>query len=429
MSRPYYIAISGIMGSGKSTLAKGLSSKFGWELAHSISHSSNYLSDLFKDMDRWAFEAQISFLTSKAFAIMHLIEQNKSFILDRSLYEDCSIFVNYFYSKNKIDERGYSTYYNLFEHFNQSFKPPDLIIFCECDLNTVKKRIESRNREFQKFYPENHLEDINSLYLEWIKDFKTCPFYKINTKQHDLRNKKIMHIVAEEVASLLQSRNHPQLSLFENPKDQIKPNYLEAIFPIQNFKYLDKTSPINIKQNKYLSPPFPYAYIAAPFTSKAIDIKNKESGNPLFQTDPLHGSISLKSEFRQMLIGIEKKLKTKEINSLLPHRDISKWGSIYVSANEVFESCTYYVSNCSLFLGIVGESNGSHYELGLAFALKKPIIIIKCSEIINSYISNGISESHKTIKILNCSKIAEIPNLIVSNECLDFLFKQKLLNL
>jgi deoxyadenosine/deoxycytidine kinase len=106
MPNPYYIAISGVMGSGKTTLAEGLSSNFGWELAQPNKQSNTYLIDLFKDMQRWAFETQVSFLTNKAFAITQLLEQNKNFILDRSLSEDALIFVSYFHSKDKINDRG-----------------------------------------------------------------------------------------------------------------------------------------------------------------------------------------------------------------------------------------------------------------------------------------------------------------------------------
>lgn len=427
MPNPYYIAISGIMGSGKSTLAEGLSSNFGWELAHPVMNSDNYLSDLFKDMDRWAFEVQISFLTNKAFTIIQLLEQNKNFILDRSLYEDSLIFVNYFYSKNKIDQRGYMTYNNLFEHFNKSIKAPDILIHCDCDLETVKQRIEKRHREFQKYYPNNHLEDINNMYRNWMKDFRLCPFYKINTVKYDLRDKKTMLSVTEEISDLLKSRYYSQLSLFDTPIFELNLNYLEPIYPIHKFENNDNPTLINIKPRKYFTPAFPFAYIAAPFTVKAVQTKNKKSDNFLFNTEPIHGLISSKSEFRKMLNGIVMKLKLLRINSLLPHRDVSKWGNKYVSPNEVFEACTQHVTNCSLFIGIVGESNGSHYELGLAYALKKPVIIIKCAEIDNSYISEGITENLNTIKILKCSKIEEIPKLISSNEFREFLIRNKLL--
>ncbi|MCU0343226.1 MAG: deoxynucleoside kinase [Ignavibacteriaceae bacterium] len=430
MSRPYYIAVSGLMGSGKSTLAEGLSSFLGWELAQPTKNSQGFLSDLFKDMDRWAFEVQISFLTSKAFAIMHMVELNKNFILDRSLYEDSMIFAEYFYSKNKIDQRGYYTYKNLFEHFNISIKAPDLIIHCDCPLKTIKKRIEVRNKEFQKLYPVNHLEDINKRYIKWVKEFKKCPFYKLNTEKHDLRDKKIMQHVVEEVAGLLNSRSQSQfqLNLFDNPQTPFIPKYLEPIYSISHFKDFHKSLPINIKPKKYSTPAFPYAYIAAPFTSKANYINDKESDNILFQSDPLHGEISLKSEFRKMLLGVEQKLRYLNIRSVLPHRDVSRWGKKYISSNEVFESCTFHVTNCSLFVGIVGESNGSHYELGLAIALKKPVILIKCKEINNSYISNGINDTFKNVKVLYCNKIKEIPKLISSNDCQEYLVKQSILN-
>ena len=68
------------MGSGKTTLVNNIATILKWTIAPQNSPAKKYLNDLFKDMERWAFEAQIGFLTTKALQVSNLINENENFV-------------------------------------------------------------------------------------------------------------------------------------------------------------------------------------------------------------------------------------------------------------------------------------------------------------------------------------------------------------
>lgn len=414
MPSPYYIAISGLMGSGKTTLIQGLNQELGWVVAPNNNSAKSYLDDLFQNMERWAFEAQLGFLTNKALEVIDLVEKNKNFLLDRSIQEDYLVFAKYFYEKGKIDKRGYDTYTQLAEYFLSKIQLPDIIIHCSCKPETASNRIHSKRkrREYQNLYPESHVQELSILYDHLLQSINNCPLYLIDSEEYDFREKDIAKKIVEEILSLLQFKtsSKKQLDLFNLESRSPNVKLLQPIISVEQSNN-KKTTALTLPTNVIKVPTSPYAYIAAPFTSKAVGKNIKKTSNNLFQEAPIHGMISAKSEFRRMLLGIAKNLKKIGINSLIPHRDVSKWGKLFVSPKEVYENCSFHVTSCSLFIGILAESNGSHYEFGLASALGKPIILIQCEEITNSYISQGISDVTGRVKILSCRTTSEISKL------------------
>lgn len=108
------------------------------------------------------------------------------------------------------------------------------------------------------------------------------------------------------------------------------------------------------------------AYITAPFTEKSI-IKGREH---------IYGEIKEQS-FKNFLDAIEGVLKEFGFSTFLPHRDIHKWGEIYIEPKEVMKQAFEAISKCDLFVTCPEYSKGPNVELGMAVALKKKSIIIQ----------------------------------------------------
>ena len=78
MSKPWLVAISGVIGSGKTTLAQGLAEHLGWTYIAESNHAARYLTDLFTDPERWAFEAQTAFLIHKSNQILSALKSKQN---------------------------------------------------------------------------------------------------------------------------------------------------------------------------------------------------------------------------------------------------------------------------------------------------------------------------------------------------------------
>ncbi len=416
------IAISGMMGSGKTTLARNISSNLGWTLLPEGLRSRMYLNDLFLDEARWAFDTQISFLCEKAIRLKkYLLSLGKNVILDRSIYEDAEVFAGHFYNQKKIDERSFNTYKELAGYFLSELPVPNLVIYCDCPFSEIESRIFKRQRNLDLKYSKDHIRLIFERYLMWSKNYTKGAFYSIESQKYDFRNAQIINRIGNEIRSILtkSSTPHTQLAIpgfgdedyfFEEPK------ILKQIIPVQN-----KINYGSFKESESFSSSYPTVYIAAPFTSRASPIDNKKNNmNLFFDVDEPHGVIE-KSPYRSMLNGISNLLKRKGFNVILPHRDINDWGRKVLTAQEVFKSCTNAVESSDLFIGILGTSHGSHYELGIAVGLNRPSIIIAPKEMEQSFIAQGITSLPDRILFLECDDLANVPSLLNQSTVKKFL--------
>ena len=98
-----------------------------------------------------------------------------------------------------ISDEDYRRYQDLFKLMMNNKATPDLIIYLESDVETLKARIVDRSRgaESELARPENaYLTNLNALYRPWIMK---CgfPFLIIDTEAVDFRTAYgLEHVVA-----------------------------------------------------------------------------------------------------------------------------------------------------------------------------------------------------------------------------------------
>ena len=81
----YFITIAGNIGVGKSTLTGLLSQKLGWRSVLEAEADNPYLSDFYKDMNRWSFQSQTFFLSRRLRQHYQLLQSPDPVIQDRSV--------------------------------------------------------------------------------------------------------------------------------------------------------------------------------------------------------------------------------------------------------------------------------------------------------------------------------------------------------
>ena len=106
------------------------------------------------------------------------------------------------------------------------------------------------------------------------------------------------------------------------------------------------------------------AYIAAPFTEKSVNTKKTHT----------YGKIEDIS-YRNFLDAIESVLKEFGFETFLPHRDIHKWGSVYIEPNLVTKQSLDALKQSDILVTCPEKSAGANIELGWASALGKNIVI------------------------------------------------------
>ena len=170
-----FIAVAGNIGVGKSTLVTLLANRLGWQPFFEPVSENPYLADFYQDMSAWAFQSQIFFLTRRLRIHRQLLDHPTSAIQDRSVYEDAEIFAHNLYRQGLIDQRDFTSYYDLYQVLSEFLPPPDLVVYLRASLPTLVERIRIRGRDYERQISADYLNQLNDLYEEWIARFKLCP--------------------------------------------------------------------------------------------------------------------------------------------------------------------------------------------------------------------------------------------------------------
>jgi deoxyadenosine/deoxycytidine kinase len=423
--RPRFIAVAGMIGSGKTTLARKLSRAFSYPYVPENVPGRKYLSDLRQDPSRWAFEAQLSFLAHKATQIADALRLHGATVLDRSISEDINVFARHFHSKSQIEDRAFSTYLSLGEYLEATIPSPDLVIYCRCPLQVVRSRVAQRSREDQAFHSPEFLSAIFDRYIDWVKTYAQASLFEIDSERVDFRDDMVVHQICREIEntwSSLDSDAH-QLDMFSGDSEQLTPPHdsdAPLLHALSHQLVNEAWPPSQIVSSPQSVQAYPLAYIAAPFTALATD--PSEERQMSLALEKHHGQIG-KGKYRRFLLHTEKSLNTLGVKAIIPHRDINKWGKKQLSPDSVMRLCTDQVKTCDLFVGLPGQSHGSHYEFGVARGMGKPCIVIHCDEISESFISKGAAKSTDELLVLTCARLGDIPKALQSQDVRIFLRK------
>ncbi|MGH2582477.1 MAG: deoxynucleoside kinase [Anaerolineales bacterium] len=179
------MAVAGNIGVGKSTLVGKLCARLGWEPYYEPVAENPYLEDFYENMKAWAFHSQVFFLSHRLRMHLDLLDDPKSVVQDRSVYEDAEVFAANLFRQGEISERDYSTYRKLYQLLCDMLRPPDLVIYLRASVPTLQRRISQRGRDFESTINPDYLEQLNVLYEQWIEKFSLCPVLTVPTDELD----------------------------------------------------------------------------------------------------------------------------------------------------------------------------------------------------------------------------------------------------
>lgn len=410
------MCVSGISGSGKTTLAEVVARSFAIPQIGSHPTGRAYLKDLSNNSDRWAFEAQVAFLVSKTFQIHQMLEGGRSIVVERWIDEDIQVYERLFEEVGSIDGRGQDTFRLVGQLADTIVSSPEYRIYCRCDVETALSRINSRGRADSRLHSREFMERSKQLYEAWLQDAAGPETYILDTDESDLKKPGIIEEVFRDIQMMLtHNYSDPQGSLFD----------LEMVAKAENLKHLrpyhpDRWSPLVKTRRKSITAASPLvapiAYVAAPFTGQDTVAVSESTQSTLFGDVSTHGVIP-RAGFRNELLGIERALANFGIAALIPHRDVNEWGKKQLAPEEAMRACTDHVSACDLFVGILGNSCGAHYEFGIATTAGKPCVVLAIRDFPQSFLAGGagILESDDVI-VLECPTLRSIEETLQSSE-------------
>lgn len=91
------------------------------------------------------------------------------------MYEDAEVFARNLYERGSMSARDWGTYSELYHTLTSLLPPPDLVVYLRASVQTLRKRIAKRGREFEASIPDEYLAGLNRLYEDWIDGFELAP--------------------------------------------------------------------------------------------------------------------------------------------------------------------------------------------------------------------------------------------------------------
>ena len=175
----HLVLVAGNIGAGKTSLAERLGQRLGWHTAYESVDDNPYLSDFYADMRAWSFHLQIFFLGHRAQQHAALSTLPDSAIIDRSIYEDAHIFARALHAMGHMTSRDYEAYRSLYTLVITKLPRPDLLIYIDANVATLRTRITRRARDIETGIPDDYLALLGTYYEEWIDGFDICPVLSV----------------------------------------------------------------------------------------------------------------------------------------------------------------------------------------------------------------------------------------------------------
>lgn len=165
-----FVAVAGNIGVGKTHVSRTLGERLDWPVYYEPVIDNPYLDDFYADMSRWSFHLQMYFLAERYKAQKRLSADRRSFIQDRTIYEDAEVFARTLFQQGDMTRVDYDTYRSLFWEMVDSLAPPALILYLRASVPTLLERIASRGRACELAIAPAYLERLDDAYAAWMSE-------------------------------------------------------------------------------------------------------------------------------------------------------------------------------------------------------------------------------------------------------------------
>ncbi len=201
MKKAYHIAVEGSIGVGKTSLSKILAEKLKCKLVLEEFEENPFLSEFYKDSDRYAFQTQLFFLLSR---YKQQIEFQQLDIFTSSIVSDYMFMKDRIFASLNLNDKEMSLYDNVALILEKNMIHPDLIIFLQSDTDRLMKNIKSRGRNYEMNMDWNYIDALNQIYNEFFFRYDKSPLLIINTNDIDFVNdrndlKEILGIIQRPI--------------------------------------------------------------------------------------------------------------------------------------------------------------------------------------------------------------------------------------
>jgi len=185
MTKARYLAVEGPIGVGTTSLATLLAKRYGGRAVLEQTGKNPFLSDFYRDKERYAFQTQLFFLFNRY--------QQQLALNQLDLFQTITVS-DYIFAKDRIfanlnlDENELALYNKIYSFLECRLVKPELVIFIQASTDVLMRRIRMRGLEYEKSITREYVERVNQAYNCFFFHYTETPLLVINTSEIDFVN-------------------------------------------------------------------------------------------------------------------------------------------------------------------------------------------------------------------------------------------------
>ena len=185
MKSLYYIAIEGPIGVGKTSLSKLIGEKLGARLVLEEFEENPFLSEFYKDPERYAFQTQLFFLLQR-YRQQHELRQVDMF--QNLVIADYMFIKDRLFASLNLNEKEIELYDTVANLLEKNIIKPDLVIYLQGSTSSIMNKIVDRGRSIEKNITSDYIDALSQVYTEYFFRYQETPLVIINTDNIDFVN-------------------------------------------------------------------------------------------------------------------------------------------------------------------------------------------------------------------------------------------------
>jgi deoxyguanosine kinase len=190
-----YVVIEGPIGVGKTSLAKKLALDLGSELLLEQAEDNPFLASFYQNPRQYALSTQLHFLLQRAQQVQDFRQAD---LFHGSHIADFMVDKDRLFAELTLDSDELALYRQIYAHLTLDAPRPDLVIYLQAPLGTLRDRIAHRGIRYEQQIRDEYLRRLSESYTRFFHDYDESALLTVNTESVDLINN------AEDYQSLLE---------------------------------------------------------------------------------------------------------------------------------------------------------------------------------------------------------------------------------
>jgi len=201
-----FIVVEGPIGVGKTTLAKKLAVSYGSELLLEGADENPFLEQFYQNPEQAAFQTQLFFLFQRA---KQLQEIRQTDMFQPVRVADFIMEKDRLFAEVTLTNEEYKLYEQVYEHVTIDAPIPDLVIYLQAPVDVLQKRVNKRDRNYERQLSMKYLEKLVDKYTNFFYNYVATPLLIVNAAEINFaENDQDYNLLLEQINRVTSGRHY-----------------------------------------------------------------------------------------------------------------------------------------------------------------------------------------------------------------------------